>query len=59
MLNEHDLTVIVFDDVIATESVTILIKIVGALGAQVAFDTQDCLTDLLRLKTLCVVDRER
>src|SRR5215470_14929465 len=59
MLDEHDLAVIVFDDVVAVEPIAILVKIVSALGARVVLDTQDRLTDLLRLKTLSVVDRER
>ena len=59
MLDEHDLAVIVFDDVVAAEPIAVLIEIVGALGARVALDAQDRLADLLRLKTLSVVDRER
>src|SRR6516164_1761100 len=59
MLDEHDLTVIVFDDVVAAEPIAVLIEIVGALGARVALDAQDPLADLLRLKTLGVIDRER
>ncbi len=59
MLNEHDLAVIVFDDVVAVEPIAVLIEIVGALGARVALHAQDRLADLLRLKTLSVVDRER
>src|SRR5271166_7213080 len=59
MLDEHDLAVIVFDDVIAAEPIAVRIEIVGALGARVALDAQDRLADLLRLKTLSVVDRER
>src|SRR6201982_4026160 len=59
MLDEHDLAVVVFDDVVAAEPIAVLIEIVGALGARVALDAQDRLADLLRLKTLSVVDRER
>ena len=59
MLDEHDLAVIVLDHVVAVEPVAVLIEIVGALDARVALDTQDRLADLLRLKTLSVVDRER
>jgi len=59
MLDEHDLAVIVFDDVVAAEPIAVLIEIVGALGARVALDAQDRLADFLRLKTLSVVDRER
>jgi hypothetical protein len=59
MLDEHDLAAIVFDDVVAAEPIAVLIKIVGALDARVALDAQDRLSDLLRLKTLSVVDRER
>src|SRR5262249_38327787 len=59
MLDEHDLAVIVFDDVVAVEPIAVLIEIVGALNARVVLDTQDRLADLLRLKTLSVVDRER
>ena len=59
MLDEHDLAVIVFDDVVAAEPIAVLIEIVGALDARVALDAQDRLADLLRLKTLSVVDRER
>ena len=59
VLDEHDLAVIVFDDVVAVEPIAVLIEIVGALGARVALDAQDRLADLLRLKTLSVVDRER
>src|SRR5262245_24870798 len=59
MLDEHDLAVIVFDDVVAAEPIAILIEIVGTLNARVALDAQDRLADLLRLKTLSVVDRKR
>src|SRR6516225_7113854 len=59
MLDEHDLAVIVLDDVVAVEPIAVLIEIVGALSARVVLDTQDRLADLLRLKTLSVVDRER
>ena len=59
MLDEHDLAVIVFDDVVAVEPIAVLIEIVSALGARVALDAQDRLADLVRLKTLSVVDRER
>src|SRR6201982_1992887 len=59
MFDEHDLAVLVFDDVVAAEPIAVLIEIVGALGARVALDAQDRLADLLRLKTLSVVDRER
>ena len=59
VLNEHDLTVIVLDDVVAVEPVAVLIEIVGALNARVVLDAQDRIADLLRLKTLSVVDRER
>jgi hypothetical protein len=59
MLDEHDLAVVVFDDVVAAETVAVLIEIVGALDARIALDAQDRLADLLRLKTLSVVDRER
>src|SRR5215471_1390909 len=52
MLDEHDLAVIVFDEVVAVEPIAILIEIVGALGARVALDAQDRLSDLLRLKAL-------
>src|SRR6516165_3003415 len=58
MLDEHDLAVIVLDDVVAVEPIAVLIEIVGALSARVALDAQDRLADLLRLKTLSVVDRE-
>ena len=33
MLDEYDLAVVVFDNVVAAESVAVLIEIVGALGA--------------------------
>ena len=56
-LMNTDLAVIVFDDVVAAEPIAVLIEIVGALGARVALDAQDRLPDLLRLKTLGVVDR--
>ena len=59
MLDEHDLAVIVFDDVVAAEPIAVLIEIVGALDARVALDAQDRLADLLRLKTLSVIDHER
>ena len=59
VLNEHDLAVVVFDDVVAVEPVAVLIEIVGALGADVALDAQDRLANLLRLNTLSVFDRER
>ena len=59
MLDEHDLTVIILDDVVAVEPIAVLIEIVGALNARVVLDAQDRLADLLRLKTLSVVDRER
>src|SRR6516162_96078 len=59
MLDEHDLAVIVFDDVVAVEPIAVLIEIVGALNARVVLDAQNRLADLLRLKTLSVVDRER
>jgi hypothetical protein len=52
MLDERNLAVIVFDDVVAVEPIAVLIEIVGALGALVALDAQDRLPDLLRLKTL-------
>src|SRR6516225_1656764 len=58
MLDEHDLAVIVLDDVVAVEPIAVLIEIVGALNARVVLDAQDRLADLLRLKTLSVVDRE-
>jgi hypothetical protein len=35
MLDEHDLAVIVFDDVVAVEPIAVLIEIVSALGARV------------------------
>src|SRR5260221_14652943 len=57
MLDEHDLAVIVFDDVVAAEPIAVLIEIVGTLGAGVALDAQDRLADLLSLKTLTVVAR--
>ena len=41
------------------EPIAVGIEIVSALGARVALDAQDRLADLLRLKTLSVVDRER
>ena len=59
MFDEHDLAVIVFDDVVPAEPIAVLIEIVGALDARVTLDAQDRLADLLRLKTLSVVDRER
>ena len=59
VLDEHDLAVIVFDDVVAAEPIAVLIEIVGALNARVVLDVQDRLADLLRLKTLSVVDCER
>src|SRR5215469_16013823 len=58
MLDEHDLAVIVLDDVVVAEPIAVLIEIVCALGAWVALDAQDRLADLLRLKALSVVDRE-
>ena len=58
MLDEHDLAVIVFDDVVAAEPIAVLIEIVGTLNAWVVLDAQDRLADLLRLKALSVVDRE-
>ena len=59
MLDEHDLAVLVFDDVVAVEAIAVLIEIVGALDTRVVLDAQDRLADLLRLETLSVVDRER
>ena len=59
MLDEYDLAVVVFDNVVAAEPVAVLIEIVGALDARVVLDAQDRIADLLRLKTLSVVDRER
>jgi hypothetical protein len=59
MLDEHDLAVIVFYDVVAVEPIAILIKIIDAFGTLVVLDAQDRLADLLRLKTLSVVDRAR
>ncbi len=59
MLDEHYLAVIIFDDVVPPEPIAVLIEIVGALGADVALDAQDRLANLLRLKALSVVDRER
>ena len=59
VLDEHDLAVVVFDDVVAAEPIAVLIEIVGALDARVVLDAQDRIADLLRLKTLSVVDRER
>ena len=38
MLDEHDLAVIVFDDVVAPEPIAVVIEIVGALDARVAID---------------------
>src|SRR6516164_4338711 len=58
MLDEHDLAVIVFDDVVAAEPIAVLIEIVGTLNAWVVLDAQDRLADLLWLKALSVVDRE-
>jgi hypothetical protein len=58
MLDEHDLAVIVFDDVVAVEPVGVRIEIVGALDARVVLDAQDRIADLLRLKTLiglCII----
>jgi len=55
MLHEHDLAVIVLDDVIAVEPIAVLIEIVSALDARVVLDAQDRLADLLRLKALSVV----
>src|ERR1700722_17708396 len=46
MLDEHDLAVIVFDDVVAVQPIAVLIKIVDAFGTRVAFDAQDHLSDL-------------
>ena len=54
MLDEHDLAVIVFDDVVAPEPIAVLIEIVGALGARVVLDAQDRLADLLRSKLLAL-----
>ena len=59
VLNEHDLAVIVLHDVVAVKSIAVLIEILGALDARVVLDAQDRIADLLRLKTLSVVDRER
>ena len=59
VLDEHDLAVIVFDDVVAVEPIAILIEVIDAFGTLVALHAQNCLTDLLRLKTVSVVDRER
>ena len=59
MLDEYNLAVVVFDNVVAAEPIAVLIEIVGALGARVALHAQDRLADLLRLKTFSVVDRER
>jgi hypothetical protein len=59
MLDEHDLTVIVLHDVVAVKPIALLIEFVGALDARVVLEAQDRLADLLRLKTLSVVDRER
>jgi hypothetical protein len=41
------------------EPIAILIEIIDALGAGVALDAQDRLANLLRIKTLGAVDRER
>ena len=49
MLDEYDLAVVVFDNVVAAEPIAVLIEIVGALGARVALHAQDRLPDLLRL----------
>ena len=58
-LDEHHLAVIVLDGVVAVESVAVLIEVVDAIGALVALHAQDRPTDLLRPRTLSVVDRER
>ena len=59
VLDEHDLTVIVLDNVVAVEPVAVPIKVVHTFRPRVVLDAQDRFTDLLRLKTLSVVDRER
>jgi hypothetical protein len=59
VLDEHYLAVIIFDDVVAAEPIAVLIEIVGAFGTLVALHAQNCLTDLLRINTLSVFDRER
>jgi hypothetical protein len=59
VLDEHDLAVIVFYYVVAVEPIAILIKIIDAFGTLVDLHAQNCLTDLLRINTLSVFDRER
>jgi hypothetical protein len=59
VLDEHDLAVVVFDDVVAVETVAVLIKVVHTFRPWIVFHTQERFTDLLRLKTVSVVDRER
>src|SRR5215469_9827329 len=59
MLDEHDLAVIVLDDVVAVEPIAVLVKVVRTFRTRVVLDAQDRLSDLLRLKTLSVVDSER
>jgi len=56
---EHDLAVNILDDVVAVEPIAILIKIIDAFGTLVDLHAQNCLTDLLRINTLSVFDRER
>ena len=41
MLDEHELAVIVFDDVVAAEPIAVLIEIVGALDARVVLDASE------------------
>src|SRR5580704_6122416 len=59
MLDEHDLAVIVFDNVVAVQPIAVLIKIIDAFGTRVAFDTQARLPDFRGFKTFGVIDRDR
>ena len=59
MLDEHDLAVIVLNDVVAVKPIAVLVKVVRTFRTRVVLDAQDRVSDLLRLKTLSVVDRER
>ena len=58
MLDEHDLAVVVLDDIVAVEPIAVLVEIVDALSARVAFHPQDRLPHLLGLQALRIDDRE-
>src|SRR5258706_6159436 len=59
MLVEGDCALVVLDDVVAVQSVAILVEVVFALGAREFLDPQNSLADFSRIGRARLVDRSR